>query len=218
METNSRVVVGRRCRPGGVLAEGTADTDRRTVSDGEPRTRLMIAGELVELCKSLGSDSFINLLSTRRTAPRSPASAASARQGEWRSSPTSTEFGFPSDGHPYGRAMRCVAEIVDILRSRPFCHGRRICSSPAAEDGGGAINVTEGPVPRPLGHEDACQVHESAQPERASCERGASFGYNTLVADMRSLPIMAALALRWSSMRPFRTAAGRSGRLHGRPA
>ncbi len=25
------------------------------------------------------------------------------------------------------------------------------------------------------------------------CERGASFGYNTLVSDMRSLPIMAAL-------------------------
>ncbi len=25
------------------------------------------------------------------------------------------------------------------------------------------------------------------------CERGASFGYNTLVSDMRSLPIMAAM-------------------------
>lgn len=34
---------------------------------------------------------------------------------------------------------------------------------------------------------------ESGNPNVLLCERGASFGYNTLVSDMRSLPIMAAL-------------------------
>ena len=34
---------------------------------------------------------------------------------------------------------------------------------------------------------------ESGNPNVLLCERGASFGYNTLVSDMRSLPIMAGL-------------------------
>jgi 2-dehydro-3-deoxyphosphooctonate aldolase (KDO 8-P synthase) len=33
----------------------------------------------------------------------------------------------------------------------------------------------------------------SGNPNVLLCERGASFGYNTLVSDMRSLPIMAAM-------------------------
>ncbi len=34
---------------------------------------------------------------------------------------------------------------------------------------------------------------DSGNPNVLLCERGASFGYNTLVSDMRSLPIMASL-------------------------
>ena len=40
---------------------------------------------------------------------------------------------------------------------------------------------------------DAAKVTESGNPNVMLCERGASFGYNTLVSDMRSLPIMASL-------------------------
>ncbi len=37
------------------------------------------------------------------------------------------------------------------------------------------------------------KLNESGNPNVLLCERGASFGYNTLVSDMRSLPIMASL-------------------------
>src|SRR5262249_39851508 len=34
------------------------------------------------------------------------------------------------------------------------------------------------------------KIHQAGNANLALCERGASFGYNTLVVDMRSLPIM----------------------------
>jgi 2-dehydro-3-deoxyphosphooctonate aldolase (KDO 8-P synthase) len=37
------------------------------------------------------------------------------------------------------------------------------------------------------------KLNDSGNPNILLCERGASFGYNTLVSDMRSLPIMAAM-------------------------
>ena len=37
------------------------------------------------------------------------------------------------------------------------------------------------------------KIVNSGNPNVMLCERGASFGYNTLVSDMRSLPIMAAM-------------------------
>ena len=50
------------------------------------------------------------------------------------------------------------------------------------------------------------------------CERGASFGYNTLVVDMRGLPIMAEMAPGRVRRDPFGASAGRAGRPRGRPA
>jgi 2-dehydro-3-deoxyphosphooctonate aldolase (KDO 8-P synthase) len=37
----------------------------------------------------------------------------------------------------------------------------------------------------------AAKITDSGNPNVMVCERGASFGYNTLVTDMRGLPIMA---------------------------
>ena len=50
----------------------------------------------------------------------------------------------------------------------------------------------EGPVPRALGHgERGAKITDAGNPNVMVTERGASFGYNTLVSDMRALPIMA---------------------------
>ena len=50
----------------------------------------------------------------------------------------------------------------------------------------------EGTVPRPLGHGNVvAKIREAGNPNVMVTERGASFGYNTLVSDMRALPIMA---------------------------
>ena len=51
------------------------------------------------------------------------------------------------------------------------------------------------------------------------CERGASFGYNTLVSDMRALPILARTGCPGRLRRDaFGAAAGRQGHRVGRPA
>jgi 2-dehydro-3-deoxyphosphooctonate aldolase (KDO 8-P synthase) len=61
----------------------------------------------------------------------------------------------------------------------------------AAAAAGRVVNVKR-PVSRALGHgECRCQDHRRRQSQVLVTERGVSFGYNTLVSDMRALPILA---------------------------
>ena len=61
----------------------------------------------------------------------------------------------------------------------------------AAAETGRAINIKKGQFVAPLDMRHAvAKVRESGNPRVSLCERGASFGYNNLVVDMRSLPIM----------------------------
>ena len=62
----------------------------------------------------------------------------------------------------------------------------------AAAQTGRAINIKKGQflAPWDMTHV-ANKVVESGNERVLLCERGASFGYNTLVSDMRSLPILA---------------------------
>ena len=56
------------------------------------------------------------------------------------------------------------------------------------------INVKKGQFLAPWDMKNVlAKLNESGNPNVLLCERGASFGYNTLVSDMRSLPIMASL-------------------------
>jgi 2-dehydro-3-deoxyphosphooctonate aldolase (KDO 8-P synthase) len=61
----------------------------------------------------------------------------------------------------------------------------------AAAETGRAINVTKGQFVAPGDMKHAvAKVRESGNDRVSLCERGASFGYNNLVVDMRALPIM----------------------------
>ena len=78
-------------------------------------------------------------------------------------------------------------------RRRRSCAARPISSAPSRA-AGQAGEHQEGPVPRARGHEER-RRQGARQAQRRSdnimvCERGASFGYNNLVSDMRSLAIM----------------------------
>jgi len=65
----------------------------------------------------------------------------------------------------------------------------------AAARTGRAINVKKGQFVAPWDMKHAVEkIRESGNPRVSLTERGASFGYNNLVVDMRSLPIMRALA------------------------
>ena len=65
----------------------------------------------------------------------------------------------------------------------------------AAARTGRAVNVKKGQFVAPWDMKHAVEkIKESGNPRVSLTERGASFGYNNLVVDMRSLPIMRALA------------------------
>lgn len=99
--------------------------------------------------------------------------------------PVLTDVHAPDDCAP-------VAEIVDILQIPAFL-SRQTDLLLAAGETGAAINVKKGQFLAPWDMENVAAKIASTGNERIMlCERGASFGYNMLVSDMRSLPIMAA--------------------------
>jgi 2-dehydro-3-deoxyphosphooctonate aldolase (KDO 8-P synthase) len=87
---------------------------------------------------------------------------------------------------------RPVAEVVDVLQIPAFLCRQTDLLRAAAETGR-AINIKKGQFLAPW---DMKQVTAKLESFGATgilaCERGASFGYNTLVSDMRALPQLAA--------------------------
>ena len=84
-----------------------------------------------------------------------------------------------------------VAEAVDILQIPAFLC-RQTDMLLAAGRTGKAVNIKKGQFLAPWDMANVVAKVESTGNENILLtERGASFGYNTLVADMRSLPIMA---------------------------
>jgi 2-dehydro-3-deoxyphosphooctonate aldolase (KDO 8-P synthase) len=91
-------------------------------------------------------------------------------------------------------AQQCaqVGEVVDVLQI-PAYLCRQTDLLVAAAQTGKAINVKKGQFLAPWDMKNVvAKITESGNPNALVCERGACFGYNTLVSDMRSLPIMAA--------------------------
>lgn len=84
-----------------------------------------------------------------------------------------------------------VAEAVDILQIPAFL-SRQTDLLVAAGATGAAVNIKKGQFMAPWDIPNAAAKVASAGNERILLtERGVSFGYNTLVVDMRGLPIMA---------------------------
>src|SRR5882762_9259750 len=102
-----------------------------------------------------------------------------------------TEVGVPviTDIHDAAQ-VESVAEVADILQIPAFLCRQTDLIMEAARSGC-AVNIKKGQF---LAPEDARNIVEKAQ--AAGCERlmlterGVSFGYNNLVVDMRSFPIM----------------------------
>ncbi|MDH3793255.1 MAG: 3-deoxy-8-phosphooctulonate synthase, partial [Rhodospirillales bacterium] len=85
-----------------------------------------------------------------------------------------------------------VAEAVDVLQIPAFLC-RQTDLLVAAARTGRALNVKKGQFLAPWDMKNVVRKIRDAGNDRVMvCERGASFGYNTLISDMRSLPIMAA--------------------------
>ncbi len=90
-------------------------------------------------------------------------------------------------------ASQCAiaAQAVDVLQIPAFlCRQTDLLIAAAVT--GKAVNVKKGQFLAPWDMKNVIgKLLAAGNPNVMACERGASFGYNTLVSDMRALPIMA---------------------------
>jgi len=95
-----------------------------------------------------------------------------------------------TDVHEAGQCAR-LAEVVDVLQIPAFlCRQTDLLI--AAANTGRVVKVKKGQFLAPWDMQNVVdKITGSGNPNVLVTERGASFGYNTLVVDMRSLPIMA---------------------------
>jgi 2-dehydro-3-deoxyphosphooctonate aldolase (KDO 8-P synthase) len=153
----------------------------------------MMAGRLKEICERLGiglvyKSSFDKAnrtsLKGRRGLGLEKSLAVFADIGK--------EFGLPvlTDVHENAQCAE-VASVVDILQIPAFlCRQTDLLI--AAAKTGRVVNVKKGQFLAPWDMKNVLEkIVESGNPNVLLTERGASFGYNTLVSDMRALPIMA---------------------------
>jgi 2-dehydro-3-deoxyphosphooctonate aldolase (KDO 8-P synthase) len=103
-----------------------------------------------------------------------------------------TRFGCPviTDIHDAGQCAP-VGEVVDVLQIPAFlCRQTDLLLAAAAT--GRAINVKKGQFLAPWDMANvAAKLMSTGNDRILLTERGASFGYNTLVSDMRALPVLA---------------------------
>jgi 2-dehydro-3-deoxyphosphooctonate aldolase (KDO 8-P synthase) len=96
-----------------------------------------------------------------------------------------------TDVHEAAQCAR-VAEVADVLQIPAFlCRQTDLLVAAAAT--GRVVNVKKGQflAPWDMAHVVA-KITSGGNPNVLVTERGASFGYNTLVSDMRALPVLAA--------------------------
>ena len=101
------------------------------------------------------------------------------------------ELGLPvlTDVHEPGQCAE-IAEVVDVLQIPAFlCRQTDLLVAAAKTDR--VVNVKKGQFLAPWDMAQVlAKIVESGNPNVLLTERGVSFGYNTLVSDMRALPIM----------------------------
>ncbi len=102
-----------------------------------------------------------------------------------------TRFGVPilSDVHSPEEVAK-AARVLDVLQIPAFlCRQTDLLA--AAARSGRVVNIKKGQFLAPWDmRQAAAKVTESGNDQVLLTERGSSFGYNTLVTDFRSLPIM----------------------------
>ncbi len=155
----------------------------------------MMAGKLVEICDALGLG-----LVYKSSFDKANRTSLSGKRGIGLEKAMEVfadlkkEYGFPvlTDIHTEEQCAE-VAAVVDILQIPAFL-SRQTDLLVAAARTGRVVNVKKGQFLAPWDMKNVlAKLNDTGNPNVLLCERGASFGYNTLVSDMRALPIMAAM-------------------------
>jgi 2-dehydro-3-deoxyphosphooctonate aldolase (KDO 8-P synthase) len=152
----------------------------------------MIAGRMAEACRAAGAQyvfkaSYDKANRTSLTGKRGLGIEAGLQMLQ-----AVRAMGLPvlTDVHDAGQA-REAASVVDVIQIPAFlCRQTDLLL--AAGETGAVVNVKKGQFLAPWDMANvAAKVASTGNERILLTERGVSFGYNTLVADMRSLPIMA---------------------------
>ncbi|TWH24498.1 MULTISPECIES: 3-deoxy-8-phosphooctulonate synthase [unclassified Aminobacter] len=152
-----------------------------------------IAGALKEMCASLGiglvyKTSFDKANRTSLSGKR--GAGLEAALPVFADLRKDLELPMLTDVHTEEQC-NIVAEVVDILQIPAFL-SRQTDLLIAAAKTGKIVNVKKGQFLAPWDMKNVvAKVTGSGNANVLVTERGASFGYNTLVSDMRALPIMA---------------------------
>ena len=150
-----------------------------------------IAGTMAEICKAAGAQyvfkaSYDKANRTSLGGRRGLGIAAGLKVLE-----TIRASGLPvlTDVHDAGQAREAGA-VVDVIQIPAFlCRQTDLLL--AAGETGAVVNIKKGQFLAPWDMANvAAKVASTGNTQILLTERGASFGYNALVTDMRSLPIM----------------------------
>ncbi len=154
--------------------------------------QLDVAGQLKEITSALGihfifKSSFDKANRTSGTSFRGPGMEEGLRVlGE-----VKRQLGVPvlTDVHEY-TPMDEVASVVDVLQTPAFLVRQtdfitKVCAA------GKPVNIKKGQFLSPWDMKPVVEKAKATGNQQIMvCERGASFGYNNLVSDMRSLSVM----------------------------
>ncbi|WP_395540141.1 3-deoxy-8-phosphooctulonate synthase [Neotabrizicola sp. sgz301269] len=152
----------------------------------------MIAGQMAEACKAAGAGYVF-----KASYDKANRTSLSGRRGMGMEAGLKVlaairATGIPvlTDVHDAGQAVE-AATVVDVIQIPAFlCRQTDLLL--AAGKTGAVVNVKKGQFLAPWDMANVADKVASTGNERILLtERGVSFGYNTLVADMRALPIMA---------------------------
>ncbi|PJJ97181.1 3-deoxy-8-phosphooctulonate synthase [Lysobacteraceae bacterium NML91-0213] len=154
--------------------------------------QLDVAGQLREITSALGinfifKSSFDKANRTSGTAFRGPGMEEGLRV----LAEVKRQIGVPvlTDVHEY-TPMDEVASVVDVLQTPAFLVRqtdfiKKVCAT------GKPVNIKKGQFLSPWDMKPVVEKAKSTgNQDIMVCERGASFGYNNLVSDMRSLSVM----------------------------
>ena len=193
MNPNSTVTLGPQANP---VQVGNAN--KLTIIAGpcqlESRSHAFdMAGALKEACAKLG----VGLIYKTSFDKANRTSASTARGiGLENALPIFADirakFGLPvlTDVHERDQCA-AVAQAVDVLQIPAFL-SRQTDLLVAAAHTGKCVNVKKGQFLSPWHMKNViAKITGEGNPNVLVTERGVSFGYNTLVSDMRALPIMA---------------------------
>ena len=152
----------------------------------------MIAGTMAEACRATGAQyvfkaSYDKANRTSLSGKRGLGMDAGLKVLE-----AVRAMGLPvlTDVHDADQA-RVAAAVVDVIQIPAFlCRQTDLLL--AAGETGAVVNIKKGQFLAPWDMANVAQkVASTGNARILLTERGSSFGYNTLVADMRSLPILA---------------------------